>query len=329
LLYDPVVGSLVNKAYTVRYLTEKELKNVDETIKAYTAITSTEPSDIVKTVTVLSGRHSMAELPPLGVAGSFLSRISTDMITAYAYFGIVCTTIQKNPGGTGWDAINTSRPAAYLRKYQWSSESVPFLGGDLAISKEAAIWMRREWMLIPQVRRTLFVYLAAISEADAPASDEVTFTVIRLMRWTDLNHVSLIYEFLTRFKIAASADVLVPYVEQFHRNVTHLIMSCPALLGPGGVVVKDSNGQIIRNTSAMPYVKILVSDKGDVVPRAPLEALIQVAHAYLSKTNDKLVGYVAPTKFGHVLTSVEEFERNVKARISEMEDEEVAPATVS
>jgi hypothetical protein len=305
LLYPTLILPLNGVALQLENIDAAFLAKIRAAIDAYKNLDSARSKDAKGEAMKISVLYSVRELPSLGFAESSVGNFQIDFQGAYAYYGLVCATIQKDASRTGWEALSKNRPRALISKYGWSVDQYPYIGGSYSYSQPAAMWMRRQWMLMSQMRRALFTYFCSLGTLDTSAADESLFTTVRLMRWTDLSHIAIIYRFLTEHPIAAEAPVLTPHVAVYHTAVQQLIQWCPDVKDSAGAPVFGADGIVQKDTSALAFVKIFYYDKGEIAPRKIMEPLLQVAGAFLTAGDALLAGYSFPTGYTALVADVQ------------------------
>jgi hypothetical protein len=309
LFYPEVMQPESGRSTNVAILSDDHIALIDEAWRRWSSIDGSDAVEAKKAAMSVSETCSLPMFPVLGYNDNSVLALERNFEFAYGYLGLVCTTIQKDADKTGWPAISESRPRALIEKYSLSQEAHAYIGGGMKMSKDAAIWMRKEWMVLPQCRRRAFSYFVRIATGNSVVADEVLFTLVRLMMWTDLSHIPIIHKFLKGFEVPSAAPALANSISVYNQYVQQLLSSCPDRIQSDGSTQFDTMGDPVKNTDALPYVKIFVGDKLDVAARRGVEALLQVAGHYLVPHDPALSYYTFPVDHESLVTRVNTFER--------------------
>jgi len=305
-LYQGLFVDLVGTHMTVTTLSANELNALEVWYKTCQGLYNSKDPD---SLDILLSIVDDCQIDGIGFPPAFeTDRANPDFdpLMAYAYLSCVCFTIAKD-AAVNFAALETRRPAAFLQKYKWSAEDAPMLGGALAISRTMNTLISGAFMRIPGPRAALFNYLTQVSEKDLRAEDEAAFLNIRLMKWVDLQHVPIITQFLRAYPEVYGFAPLQGEIAQFRAAIVALIQACPVKMDGRGKPMRDKNGDPIRYTYMMPYIKIFKGDKGDVAKRNTMPRLITVAVRQLSKTIVTLGAYTAPPDTTGIFRDWEEY----------------------
>jgi hypothetical protein len=326
LVYGPVIQDQLDKEFVVTVLSDKSLRVIAGYHTEVVTHIGESVADLGRSLPPLSARYVIAGLPTPGGFKPADYQCPMSTLVMYAYFGIICFSVSKDAGDRGKAALHEGRPKALMEKYKWSASDAPMIGSTLRPSAHVFSILTQCWMRIPSVRSHLFTHLAHLSSLGVAAEDEATYTTVRLMKWNNLTHVALIGLFLNKFPHARYAAMLASEIEAHNRGLQQLGALCPPLMDTLGRPIKNADGSTAFDSTLMPYVKVLYSDKLDIAMQKDMKGLLAVAHAMLRPENDSLKDYTAPTGYDALITAFRAYDAEVRLAAQENDEEDQAAA---
>jgi hypothetical protein len=242
--------------------------------------------------------------------------------TFYGYLGCVMFAMHKDAGGSGENALRRARNESLLGKYKWTEQTAPLLSSRLGPSVHAFIQIANAWKYIPGVRISLFKYCCKIPETGGGLTDEVMFTVVRLMRWTDLAHISIITDAINTFDYIAEIPSLSGSLIAYHQGVLQLLNSCDDVYDETGRVMLTTDGRPIKDMSYLPYMKVFKSDVASLAERKNMLPLLYVSYKALLPIRPTLSNYAVPDEFPREWNDFELFRTTYDAVLAAGADDE-------
>lgn len=236
-------------------------------------------------------------LPTAQAISGHIVRTLTERAMWYGYFGVWVFAATKDIEDTGKAALQVSRFRAVKSKFKWTSDQAPMYEEGARPTDHAFKMMSRVWLRIPGIKRALFRYISSIPEHESSVEDDAMNTTTRLMKYSELTHMVLIHKFLNEYPWAADLPSLVSNVRTYNHGLTQLYEICDPIIDPRGRPVVGLDGTIKRDTSIMPYIKLIFGDSLDIAKRDGVKVLLYVAYETLRQTEETLSQYKVPEHY--------------------------------
>jgi len=253
-------------------------------------------------------------IPEIRLVPELPAGLPSETVMWYAYFGVIIFAMVKDVNDTGGAALKVNRYRALKSKYGWDDGTAPMLEEAARPSDHAFAQINRAWVRLPELRGPLFRYLCRISEIDASVEDEAVFSVVRLMKYADLTHIALIGQFLVEYPWAVELPLLAGSVRGYLTSIQQLLGMCDDRRDAGGRLMLRADGNREKETTLLPYIKLLHSDKLDIAKREKVKPLLYLAHHVLKATVTTLGAYAVPEQYPAVLAQFNEAQAAIDAQ---------------
>jgi hypothetical protein len=286
----------------------------DRHIRAYDALTETKPAPTTPTLegayaTLVSRVLGLIDedhtttpdllpfpMPKREVLDVFM--YDTDDLSWYALLGVIMFAIIKVPVSGVSDAFSRNRALAVMQKYGLTDQTAPNMSPDVygpslfAYSKFHLLWRR-----LPELRRDLVIHVVEVMAGSGSAEVEAVFTTVRLMRWGDLTHMSLITQMLERHPWVTAVEDWTGELSAYKTAVKQIIELCPPRYAKNGQMLRSADGEIMRDTTLAAYLKVIWGDTKTVAEAKNLRLLTYLAREDLRTIQPSLDQYVVSTTF--------------------------------
>jgi hypothetical protein len=298
-------------------------------------------NEITRFRTLMTGRvaRNRADLRSYGAAASTIAEtlslpipellnptehlVENDKYEWYAFGGVVAFAASKDALTSGEHALTTRRYAALHSKYKWQAEEVPSLGGTSSPTRFFFGRLKDAWLRQSVLRRVLFTFAGRLAIETTTGEVEAFGTTTRLMQWADLAHIAIIAQFLLACPAVLHYEPLRVALFHFKEGIVQLRALCPDILDARGRPRKDQDGVIMKDTSLMPYAKLLVSDKADVAKRVNMMELLYVATRYLIATGSlTLARYTVGATFDTIYADFIQYLRELAETATRDDDDQ-------
>jgi len=244
-----------------------------------------------------------------------------ELLSLYAYLGVLCVACVKDASGSGEAALTTARFKAIREKYKLTKEGYPFLGGDAAPSISSFVNLTESWKRLPVTRRVMFSHFGKIASISGSAEDEALFTTIKLMKFADMVHVSIIGSFLVAYPWAAQLPSLQASIINYDNETGRLLNMCPDLADNMGRKMYSHDRKVLKDAALLPYAKLIHGDGLDIAKRDTMLPLLYVAKRQMMINFPTLSNYQVPEEFP---LAFEEFEITLRFRAGGLHEDETA-----
>jgi hypothetical protein len=300
LLYADKLNEVVGAEVQVDTITYEQLGNISEYVRWMTNPSILNEDEHFEKARELKHNPRAFALPlPMGCLIGSVS-VEPELISFYAYLGVICAAAVKDATGSGNQALTVSRFRAIRDKYKWATDNYPFLGGSSAPSVFSLDKLSDVWKRLPITKRVFFTSVCRIAEIGGSAEDEALFLTLRLMKFSDMTHVMIIGSFLVAYPWAASIPSLAPSVINFDNETRRLMKMCPDVKDSAGRTVLTAGRVAEKDASLLPYAKLIHGDTLDIVKRDSMLPLLYVAKRQLSITQHTLASYTVDSEFPQV-----------------------------
>ncbi|DAD54828.1 ORF2 protein [Armillaria mellea negative strand RNA virus 2] len=324
LLFEAALDSVQPSTYQKTLVTARQL----EAIKAIVAYTFTADSykdqgnvDAYKANVEVA---SALELPaPLHTNLAGL-RSKMEMAVWYGLFGVIALAASKSIDGKGSAALKTNRFRALRSRFAWDDEYACVTAENSRPSDYAFSYINLAWVRLVAYKRALFSMTARMLTQQRGAEEDAYLTTARLMSYAELSHVMLIHKFLQMYPWAGTIPALQVDRQNYFAGLRQLYEMCEPILDHRGAQQRDSDGEVIRDASAMPYMKLIYGDALDLAKRDGMLKLLYVAWSVLKETEATLSEYEVPDEYPTILAEFAQWARDIE-RVDEEEDDHALP----
>lgn len=255
----------------------------------------------------------LTDFPKPSVISPLAMNVELEPLMMYAYLGVICFSFNKDIAGSGKQALETKRFDALKKKYKWTDLQAPVLSEEARPSNEFFSVLSSAWGRMPHLRREFFTYAAHISTFNSNAEDEALFTVVRLMKWSDLAHITIINTLIAQYPWVLSLPSLATAAQAYAAGLNQLRQMCPIKTDAFGREEKDEDGSVVRDTTLMPYVKVVYGDKLDVARRDQMLPLIFLAVEILKPSLVSLAQYTVGSVYPVVMREFRYIDTSIQA----------------
>lgn len=321
-LFRSMIAPLLNVHYDVEIVSNKDLDRMVKRMDAGAQTLKDSVEDAKAKMKAMSLVKILTFLPVSWICAPIAYSMAFDHTALYGILGMICFCLHKDAAGSGSEALKTSRYNALMKKYSLDVKDYPYYGPLMGATTKGLTELKVAWANNPILKKTVFTELIKFSGQDTTLEQDYVFLFVRLMRWSDLSHIPIITEALNMYPGLDIIPQLRPSLIAYKAGVNQMRMMCPDLLDASGGSVKDSNGAIVKDISAMPFLKLISGDKKSIAQRDTMLPLLAVSVYLLCKTKEKLRQYAKPQGYDSLEQEVERTLEAMEERSRELEDKE-------
>lgn len=209
------------------------------------------------------------------------------------HYSLVLFLAGKRVDGDDHSQITQARPLA-LRGKAHISEPLEFLEESLRLSDESHLAINNAWAEMSQLRSLVFSEYAYYSASDADMGQDLIYTTMHLLKFSNMAHAKITYDFLRAYPWAVEV---------------------PALRTSIGIYTDSVNAAKQMDLTLFPYVKLIHGDKAGIFPRKELEPLVACAATVNQATQASLSDFYRSNAFNPIVEAfLEEKDRRERIR---------------
>jgi hypothetical protein len=218
------------------------------------------------------------------------------------HYSIVLFLAGKRLDGADHTQATVSRPLA-LRGKAHITDSLEFLEGELRLSDSSHLMINNAWSEMSQLRALVFNEYAYYSSSETDAGQDLIFTTMHLLRFSNMAHAKITFDFLRAYPWAVEV---------------------PALKTPIGIYADSVRASQKIDPAIFPYVKLIYGDKSNIFPRKELEPLVACAATVNQSTQASLADFYRSNAFNPIVEAfLEEKARRENIRDLTLKKQEV------
>jgi len=295
LLFRGFSQKLPKDSFEIHEVTIESVQTVLDKIDGYQAVAYVDEADNALADNGLDGLSVHRTLPTARILkGCKWVGAECTAKHAYCHYALVVFLISKQVGSSGHDPIAINRPRGLIQKYSLDDVTM-ILNGDLRMSNDAHVGINVAWNEMSAFRAICMREFATFGASDTDMGQDIVFTNVRLMRYGQMVHSTLIYRFIQEY----------PWVAEF-----------PGLRGQVAAYKDSIRAMLGVDATIRPFVKLIWGDKTNIFPRKEMEGLVACALSVLEETNDTLKDFYRSALWGNLVESFQE-ERLRRERVEQ------------
>jgi hypothetical protein len=200
------------------------------------------------------------------------------------HYSIMLFMAGKRVSGNDHSQVTIARPRALKGKVHLEGP-IDLLEGACRMSDIAHVQINNAWAELSAARAVVFAEYARYSSAEADEMQNIIWTTMHLLRFSNMAHAAVVFNFLQSYPWVFEIPALRPSLACYARSVLEA-------------------SRVDRDI--LPYVKLIYGDKSSIFPRKELEPLIACAVHALSETQPTLAAFYSDPAFAPI---VDIFER--------------------
>lgn len=323
-LYSGVFQGVQPATYEIHQITPAQLANIKIVVDTQFTPNSREIPDLRENRKTAKGELKMFDLPEVVYTDMSDVHQTMEMGVWYGLLGVLALAAAKDVAGKGGKALTENRFKALKGKYGWDDTVAAPLSSKYRPSVDAFKGFSAAWVRLVAYKKALFTSAAALLAQKSGAEDDAFLTTVKMMRYADLTHVTLIHEFLSQYYWVGSIPSLAADVNSYYAGLQQLLNACDVLTDTRGRELKDAEGNLVRDTACMPYLKMIYGDSLDLAKRDTMKKLLFVAWSVLKESSPTLSEYEVADRFPPILAEFDAWRSNVDT-VEESEEEESEP----
>jgi len=202
----------------------------------------------------------------------------------YCHYALIVFLIMKQISSSGTEALSIARPKALISKYSLD-ETTEILNGRAKLSELAMYGINIAWNELSSFRSACMLQFIKFGASDTDLGQDIIYTNIRLMRFGQMTHALLIYQFIRSY----------PWVDQV-----------PSLRGSVEAYRDSVKAANDIDVEVRPFIKLVWGDKANIFPRKEMEALVACAVSVLQEDQETLADFYRSAQYGSVIEAFHE-----------------------
>lgn len=198
---------------------------------------------------------------------------------ALCYYAIVIFMAGKRISGDDHSQISIQRPKA-VRGKAHIPDSLDFLEGGLRMSDHSHLAINNAWSEMGQLRAIAFTEYAHFDSADADLAKDIIWTSMHLLRYSNMSHALITYNFLNAYPWAVEV---------------------PALKTSIAIYMSSLRTASTLDQKMFPFLKLIYGDRSGLFPRKEMEPLIACATSAQQETAATLSDFYTSAAFNPVV----------------------------
>jgi len=198
---------------------------------------------------------------------------------AMCYYAMVVFLAGKKIENNDHSQINDARPKA-LRGKAHIPDPLDYLEGDLKMNDSSHLCLNNAWSEMGQVRSIIFREYAMYDDDEADLMKDILWTNVHLMRYSNMGHALITYNFLQAYPWAA--DV-------------------PALKTSIGIYLNSLREASKIDSKLFPFIKLIYGDRSGLFPRKEMEPLVACSVATQKETSSTLSDFFTSATFNPIV----------------------------
>lgn len=198
---------------------------------------------------------------------------------ALCYYSMVIFLAAKRIENDDHSSINDARPKA-LRGKAHIPDQLDYLEGELKMSDSSHLCINSSWSEMGQLRSVVFREYALYDDDEADLMKDILWTNVHLMRYANMGHALITYNFLQAYPWAA--DV-------------------PALKTSIGIYLNSLREASKVDQKLFPFIKLIYGDRSGLFPRKDMEPLVACSVAVQKETSSTLADFYTSSTFNPIV----------------------------
>lgn len=200
---------------------------------------------------------------------------------ALCYYALVLFLAGKRLEGEDHSQLSDLRPRA-LRGKAHIEDPLDFLEGGLRMSDFSHLSINNAWSEMGQLRAIVFTEYAGYDSDDTDMAKDIIWTTMHLLRYSNMAHALITYNFLRAYPWAADVPSLKTSIAIYFASL-------------------KKSSEI--DQKLFPFIKLIYGDKAGLFPRKEMEPLIACASSVQQETSSTLADFYRDATFNPVVDS--------------------------